>query len=285
MNGFRGYDAYPRVMGGLRREEEWARRVMAETLGVPVEQHDDGSRPSMHDLTVRYVDRPEAPCEITQAVDPELLEFWRLFEAEGRWIVDGLDGGWAVLVPPSARVRRLRTELPNLLRDFESQGIRQFRASSGNQGHLGKRAERLDVHRLFQGSTDFPGSIYVLPDLPAGRTTGFVPDLSDALASWISHFLRDEERIDVLEKLRDSGAAETHVFVMVAPFADVPFEVTEALIRREPTLPRVAPELPAEVTDVWIVSGWASGAGFRWSAAHGWRLFEKNVLTADARPN
>jgi hypothetical protein len=43
------------------------------------------------------------------------------------------------------------------------------------------------------------------------------------------------------------------------------------------SLPVEYPELPGEVTDVWTVSTWLSGAGFRWSPPAGWSTFPKST--------
>jgi hypothetical protein len=66
---------------------------MQATLAVPVEQHDDRSKPRMHDLTVLYPDRPYAAVEVTAAADAVTIEFWRQVE-RGRWQDQALVGGW-----------------------------------------------------------------------------------------------------------------------------------------------------------------------------------------------
>lgn len=109
----------------LRPEEEWVRALMEELLGVPVVQHDDRSRPSMHDLSVQYPGRPPAAVEVTAAADAEMIEFWAQVDA-GRWIEPGLAGGWAVHASPGSRFKTLRRDLPTLLGVFEQAGVRRF---------------------------------------------------------------------------------------------------------------------------------------------------------------
>jgi hypothetical protein len=53
-------------MKALKSEEEWARTIISQTLSVPVEQHDDGSKDGMHDLWIKHLDRPDAAVEITR---------------------------------------------------------------------------------------------------------------------------------------------------------------------------------------------------------------------------
>jgi hypothetical protein len=115
-----------------------------------------------------------------------------------------------------------------------------------------------------QSGTDFPGSIYVTLDLPAKRSGGMVAITGDPLAQWISSFLKDGGRRDVRQKLARSGADERHAFVVMPGFTTAPFIVTDLLMRDGASLPVEYPELPGEVTDVWAVSTWSSGDGFRW---------------------
>jgi hypothetical protein len=51
-------------MRPMRGEEKWAAQCIQSALGgVEVRQHDDGSRPGMHDLEIVYVDRPLGAAE------------------------------------------------------------------------------------------------------------------------------------------------------------------------------------------------------------------------------
>lgn len=124
-------------MKALRPEEEWARQMMSHALGLPVVQHDDGSSEGMHDLEVLY-DGETAAVEVTSAADGESIALWNLMNGRNeRWVVDELQGGWMVSLEPSARAKRLKTELPRLLRELEISGLtelRPWRASA--RGHL-----------------------------------------------------------------------------------------------------------------------------------------------------
>jgi hypothetical protein len=92
------------TMKALRPEEEWARDIISRTLSLPVEQHDDGSKDGMHDLWIVDGDTSEAAAEVIAAADSESIKLWKLANSGGRWLVEGLAGGWLVsLVPLSAR--------------------------------------------------------------------------------------------------------------------------------------------------------------------------------------
>lgn len=127
-------------MPPLRTEEEWVRQVMEAELGVPVEQHDDNSRPGMHDLDVIYGVGRRAAVEVTAAVDAQSTELWKIVNGQGRWVEGDLVGRWHVWVKPNAR--RLRDELPPFLRGLEHAGIRELRGSAR------RRPRKTERHRL-----------------------------------------------------------------------------------------------------------------------------------------
>jgi len=182
---------------------------------------------------------------------------------------------------PSARAKRIKAELPGLLREMEEAGIREIRLRrSPVMGHLARFARELGVVGAGQHETDFPGSIYVTIELPTERAGGFVAETGDALAIWIGDFLREAERRDVLDKLSRSRRSQRHVFVLLPGFATAPFGVTDLLMRDGAPLPVVDPDLPEEVTHVWVASSWATGRGFRWDPERGWECFDKLIDTA-----
>jgi hypothetical protein len=179
-----------------------------------------------------------------------------------------------VHVLPNARWKLLRPELPELLLSFEQAGIRRIRGGLG--GPSEELARGLEVTDAFQGGTQFPGSIYVHTELPPDRATGFVPTNGDALAEWLSEFLRSPARADVRRKLALSGAAETHVFVIVpGHVAEAPFAVLDLVMCDDSPLPEVDPVCPGEITDVWAATGASTGTCFRWSRSLGWLRFKK----------
>jgi len=146
-------------MPPLRPEEEWVRRLLEVELGVPVNQHDDGSRPALHDLDVIDGELERAAVEATAAVDAESRELWNVVNGDDRWVDSDLVGGWSVHVKPNARGLSARTRWPSRIRE----GIREGRAFRARVGDLGFEvaARRLGVVHATQSDTDFPGSIYV----------------------------------------------------------------------------------------------------------------------------
>ena len=114
-------------MTDLRDEEKVAAATIAATLGVRVEQHDDGSRPGMHDLNVMTAGETSAAVEVTAAADPDSIQLWKLVNGrDERWTVPNLQGGWMLHLEPTARAKRLLKELPAFLEELEGKEITQI---------------------------------------------------------------------------------------------------------------------------------------------------------------
>jgi hypothetical protein len=67
--------------------EEWARRVVENTLKRTVVLNDDGSAPGMYDLRIGPSDAPEIAIECTGVVDPDFTETWNVGTGEGPLIL------------------------------------------------------------------------------------------------------------------------------------------------------------------------------------------------------
>jgi len=263
----------------LRPEEEWARRSVQSALGLLVCQHDDGSSPGMHDLDIRYADGTRGAVEVTAAADGDSIALWNLMNGGGgRWIAPELAGGWMVALLPTARAKRLRDELPALLSTLERQGVSELRTVSWRRPHpLEGRALDLGVAHAHQSGTDFPASIYITLELPDERTGGMVAATADAVPMWLEEFLRHAHQADVLAKLGRSGTVERHAFVIVPGLTTAPFAVTDPLTRDDVGVPTSDPDLPTEVTHVWVAGTWVGGRGIRWAPASGWTFFDTNI--------
>lgn len=261
-----------------RWEERLAVRCIAAELGVEVDVHDDGSAPSMYDLNIMYRDRAPGAVEVTAAGDPESIALGKLVYNGERWIVPEIAGGWAAVLQPSARMKDLRAELPALLRTLESQGIPSAEPEVWwEPGPYDEALRALGVLHLFQGGTDFPGSIYLSIEQGRERTAGFVPADGRPLLGWLADWLVRPDKADNLAKLAASAAEERHLFLILPSFAEAPFAVTDLLMRDGAPLPDDDPDLPPQVTHVWVVSTWVSGSGMRWAPESGWAQFDKSA--------
>lgn len=237
-------------MTELRDEEKV---VAATTLGLRVEQYDNGQQPGMHDLNIISVDRSPAAVEVTAAADPDSIELWKLVNGRGeRRTVKELQGGWMLTLEPTARAKRLRTELPAFLGELESQGVteipsqrRRLEVPESIEG----RARDLGIVSGNQSGTNFAGSIYFTIEQPCDRAGGVVDSTGSAVPGWVRDFLLDPHLSDVLGKLARSGASERHAFILVPGLTSAPFGVVDMLWRDEDdVVPTAAPDLLDQVT-------------------------------------
>lgn len=264
--------------GRVRWEESMAAACIRMELGVEVQVNDDGSAQGMYDLRLLFPDRAPGAAEVTAVADPEAVALGRLLYEGERWIVPGIVGGWMCTVRPAARFKRLKEDLPLILQSFESMGIHQADPELWWEPGIHDQVLRqLEIVHLFQSGTDFPGSVYLIMDPGSDRTTGREPDHGGPLLEWLADWFARPDKADNLAKLAASGAAERHLFLVVPAFAEAPFAVANLLMRDEAPLPDSPPELPAEVTHVWVASTWASGHGMRWSPDSGWSRFDKKL--------
>jgi hypothetical protein len=261
----------------LKPEEKWAQQLIAHELSVPVEQNDDGSRPGMFDLRIRYPSGGCAAVEITAATASDSVELWKLMNGQSRrWQVEKLRGGWLISVLPSASDKRLLAELPGFLHELERLGIRDFEPSLAGDGPLRDLADSMGVASARQSrDTSYPGSVYRTIEEPLEHRAGFVTADGNPLAEWTGRFLADSKQADVLRKLKLASVVARHAFVVVPGFTTAPFAVRDLLWRNDAPLPTADPELPAPLTHAWVASTWSSGVGFRWDPAQGWASFQK----------
>lgn len=273
-------------MTELRGEEKVVAATIMTTLGLKVEQHDDGTQPGMHDLNIATADGSLAPVEVTAAADPDSIQLWKLVnERDERWTVPDVQGGWILHLKPTARAKRLLKELPAFLRELEGQGVteiaRQRRRQEVPESMEG-RARALGIVSGNQSGTDFPGSIYLTIEQPHERTGGAVDSTGSAVPGWVRNFLLDSHQSDVLGKLARSRARERHAFILLPGFTTAPFGVVDMLLRDEDdVVPTTPPDLPDPVTHVWLMAFWSAGSGLRWSPNGGWERFERQFRVGD----
>lgn len=273
-------------MTELRDEEKVVAATIMTTLGLKVEQHDDGKQPGMHDLNIVTADGSPSAVEVTAAADPDSIQLWKLVNGrDERWIVPDLEGGWMLHLEPTARARRLIKELPAFLRELEGQGVTEIPRQRRRQeisGSIEGRARALGIVSGDQSGTDFPGSIYLTIEQPRERIGGAVDRTGSAVPGWVRSFLLDPHQSDVLDKLARSGASERHAFILVPSFTSAPFGVVDMLWRGEDdVVPTTSPELPDQVTHVWLMAFWTIGSGLRWSPDGGWERFERRFRIED----
>lgn len=273
-------------MTELRGEEKMVAASIKATLGLTVEQHDDGTQPGMHDLNIITTGGSPAAVEVTAAADPDSIALWKLVNGrDERWTVPDLQGGWLLNLEPTTRAKRLFKELPAFLGELEGKGVteilRQWRRQEAPESIEG-RARALGIVSGNQSGTAFPGSIYFTIEEPSERTSGVVDSTGGAVPGWVHGFLLDPHQKDVLGKLERSGASERHVVILVPSLTTAPFGVVDMLWKDEDdVVPKASPDLPYQVTHVWLMAFWTVGSGLRWSPHGGWERFERHFLLED----
>lgn len=258
--------------------EEWAARCISKALRAEVEEHDDGSAPGMYDLRIVFPDREPGAVEVTAAADQQSIQIGKLVYDGERWIIPDIAGGWIAGVIPTASMKRLRVDLPALLQSLESQGIREPRPDLWWEPGPHKGALRaLGVAYLSQGETDHAGSIYLMVEQDQERTAGVSPLDGQPLLDWLADWLARPDKADNLAKLKASNADERHLFLILPEFADAPFGVVDLLMRDDSPLPDADPNLPPDITHIWVLSTWNFGnTGVRWAPGAGWSRFAKD---------
>lgn len=265
-------------MKKLGPEEEGARTILSRAMRRSVRRHDDGTRDGMYDLSVFRVGSVVAAAEVTIAADQDSIklsvELSKVATLQGGiWTDRGLRGGWLVSIDRSYKgMKKLVSGLPLLLAKLEAMNRKALDAEHDSGADpLVAEAIGLGVLSARQSATTSnPGSIY--PTVDSRGLAGFVAETGDAVATWIGGFLAADERRDVRKKLAASGLAARHAFVWVPLLlGTAPFGVVEVLTRHPIPLPTAAPQLPNEVTHVWVASTW--DGGLRWAPRKGWSSY------------
>lgn len=238
-------------MSELRHDELWAQQVVAEHLGIDVEQHDDGSRSGMYDLSLVHGGRRDA-LEVTAVVDGAEIALWKSLSRIGP--VPTITGRWVVRIHDSAQGSTLEGELLPVLKELEEQGctyfsVDDFVLDGSPRASLQHKLEELKVQDVEHSGTGSPGRIrFERADFKGG----FVDQTCAAIAPWVSDYLASSQTADVRKKLGESGAVERHAFVIVPMPTTAPDEVFLSLISKIDQPPQQTPNLPDEITHVWV---------------------------------
>jgi hypothetical protein len=254
-------------------EEEWARRIVEKELRRNGVIHDDGSRDAMYDLRIGPADAPELAVEVVGAGDPTRAETWSAGPSKGPLEL-ALRGDWTLVHTPSARIKNVKKRLEPLLQEFEDRELSRFSVDRRMPRSLSTSLfKELKLLGIVSGSCyRLPGTGKVSLMMP-GTGGAAVETQGTAVPGWVSQFLRDPDRADVLGKLQRSNAAERHAFIC-AVLGGAPWAVEYYLnfTERLEQLPTEVPNLPQPVTGVWIV-GLFGQKGVHWDGS-AWRRFE-----------
>jgi hypothetical protein len=215
--------------------EGMAARVVARITGECVVIQDDGSKPAMPDIRIDYAGRAPAYVEVVVDVETSYAEMVAKIWKPAERIPADLC--WQVNVTGRSNLKRLRRELPGILGDLHGPPDPSVTQQLAKLGAV--------VMGPWMPSPNLPAGIRLTPEGVYG--SGAWPPFLE----WIGAFLASDRTTDVRSKLAATGASERHAFIG-ASFT-TPGDAYFALSREgRPELPDSAPNLPPEITHLWV---------------------------------
>jgi hypothetical protein len=250
-------------MTSERPIETLARKIVADVLGVLVEQHDDNSRASMVDAKIHAADT-QIPLEVVMDVAPGVM---KQAADLGRY-PDGIPlpmgaQSWIVMMSRGSRTSRLAATLPPLLAALDP---------SETLEKVPDALKKLGVHSLSPVKSDDPPAIHLIGE--GVSYSGAGPDLN----GYVERFLARTP--DVPYKLAlAAGPGRAHAFIWLS----ISSEYSGWVSFREGSsqLPSTGPALPPGVTDVWLARTYVGDRIIRYSPEHGWVRTNRTITLDD----
>jgi len=251
-----------------------AARILMHTLKVDVILQDDGSKHAMPDLMIEYRDgRPPGFAEVVADMSQAYGRMWDKTIRADATPLPGQDRVWhlTVSVAVAGRTKELRAALPDLLAALTAKGLT---FDHHHSEHQLARIDDQDVAILVAAGVVGIDSRPVREDEsaevtlgPQGVTGPITVDWVPVLA-WLDDLLASPTLADVRTKLAKTGAAERHAVIGVTHSS--PGDVVFALSRLHSSLPPRAPQLPDEITHLWLLGTWAGDRTLVWYPEHDW---------------
>jgi hypothetical protein len=245
-----------------------ARKYVAATLGVDVEEWDRDGRQGAYDLRCELNGRSVA-VEAKSVVDEDFRRMGARISALGYVREERLGRLWVVYLRHGADVRAARRGLPALLGAFETRGWDnsvRWRLALADDERLDEEADRLAVTGAWshEPTEKHPPGFYVQPE-----SWGDWPGARRDLSSYVGDLLGDEDSGIVRDLRRQLGAAhadERHAFLVVG------WEFTEGWSLTDPEidLPAEPPRLPSPIDGVWLASFSSGTRVVAWLPGRGW---------------
>ncbi len=263
--------------------EAVAARVVARLTGALVFLDDDGSQDRMPDIRIEYWDCGPSYGEVWTDTDPQYAAMHsRLMKPENRLPLEltepGLSRVWWVAVSGTTNVDRLEKEIGKILKQLERSGM-TFEDARELARYDEPRVTELLRHGVVRVSSrprgaGEPGTIRLSPGgISGSATTAWAP-----VADWLSRTLFSERLDDVRSKLAATGSPERHLFLGVT-FSS-PGDVFFALSDSKQSLPDEPPDLPREITHLWLMRAESPGRCIAWFPDRGWFNPSEHWVTA-----
>jgi hypothetical protein len=258
-----------------------AARVVARFTGEAVTIQDDGSSPAMPDIRIDYADARVGYVEVWKDLDEPYAAMTRGISEHGFEISGGdLGRVWVLEVSGRFRTKDAGTTVPALLAALTAEG---------NTFSYGGVAEFLSEHPSAHVQTALRMGIVTLSSRPMNDGEESVIHLGpqgingpanvtwEPFLGWIKETLSSDNRnmVGNRRKLAAAGGDERHAFLGVT-FSS-PWTVFDALSFHVHTLPwersqlpSLPPELPAEITHLWLMNAQAPERCLAWYPDRGW---------------
>ncbi len=225
--------------------EAVAKQIFESVLvGARMNYRDSQSR-GEHDFDLRHPDGRVSPVEVTAAVDKSA-------EATNAAILNKKKGGsaikttlcrkdWYISPSRNANINRIRSCVDKYLSAIESEGLEEFFGPTN--------PDSPGVQHIYRDLGVIGGSVIVWKE--PGYIRIAPPGGGGALnANTVIRAVKDEAfKDDNRRKLRSVAAGQRHLAVYVYVTNFLPWC---ALVDFEP--PQDLPELPSEITDIWVFS-------------------------------
>jgi hypothetical protein len=239
---------------------------------------DDGSHNAMPDLRIEYPNRPLAFAEVVAHMDPAYGRMWHHTIRASALPLPGLDRIWHLTVSTTCATRDLKAALPQTLAALTSNGL------TFDHHHGIDQLHHFDDHEVAAlvaagvvGIDSRPiraGERAEVSLGPEGAIGPLTVDW-DAVMDWLDEVLAWPSMLDVRFKLADTGAAERHAVIGVTWSS--PGDAVFALSRRNSSLPTRPPQLPEEITHLWLLGTPGFDRHLAWYAEHGWFDTERRL--------
>jgi hypothetical protein len=251
-------------------DEELATRVIRLALCVPVIQHDDRSGTSKYDLQIAYPGGRIGAAEVVSTRDKAGRSLASAAGKRGYTQCSELTRLWIVSALPGTNIRKNAKDIRELLAQIEQAGF--DRLSRADRYPLTTTMLALGIGSCWSTvpTPRHPPGFYATPEASAD----WVGD-GESVRKFCETFLVAADQADVLDKLRQAKADETHAVVILTLDALGPFTAIDG-----GALPTSAPVLPLEVNWLWIVAAQSLPArAVFWRPGGPW---SEVILTAEA---
>ncbi len=227
----------------------------------------------MPDIRIEYRDRAPAYAEVWTDVDRRYAAMYsRLMKPENQLPLEltepTLSRVWWVTLSGATNVDRLQSEIGEILTQLERVGVtfeRVAELESNDDPHVTQLLHhgviRVSSRACREGE---PGTIRFLP----GGISGPAAVAWAHVIDWLDRTLSSARLDDVRSKLAATGAAERHLFLGTTYSS--PSDVFFALDEYNQSLPDEPPDLPHEITHLWLMRAFSVGRCIAWFPDRGW---------------